>query len=169
MRKYIVLSTVFVALNYFNANCQTEKIQSAFIYQLTKHIDWCPALKGGDFVIATLGETSLTQELKSLLQSKTVGPQNISVKSVSSLSNISGINILVIPKNKSGQLSAALKQVEGKCTLVVTEELGLGKQGAGVNLIEQDGKMVLELNKSYCSNHDLTVSSRLFNFAKVIN
>lgn len=169
MKKYLVLTIVLLALNCFGANCQTEKVQSAFIYQLTKYIDWCPALKKDDFVIATLGETSLTQVLKDLLQSKSVGSRSISVKSVSSLSNVSEINILVIPKNKSGQLLAALKQVEGKCTLIVTEEQGLGKQGAGVNLIEQDGKMVLELNKSYCSNHDLVVNSQLLSLAKVIN
>jgi hypothetical protein len=61
----------------------------------------------------------------------------------------------------SAMLPDVLKKMKGKSTLIVTEKLGLAKQGSAINFIIENNKQRFELNKSNIEKYNLKVSSTL--------
>lgn len=165
--KSIILSILLLFGVFFQANAQKEKIQSAYIYQFTKLIDWCPSGKTGNFVIGVLGNASINSELTGL-SGKKVGTQAIEIKTFATVAEIDKCNLLFIPSNKSNYLNAVNKKIGKNCILVITEKYGLAKEGASINFIEEGGKIAFELNKTSLSDHSFTVNVKLMSMAKAV-
>ena len=164
--KKVAIGIVLLIVS-LGAYAQKEKLQVAYIYQFTKYIDWCSGLKSGDFVIGILGDSPVYAEMQ-VLQSKKVVDQTIVVKKFASLGDIGRCNILFITKSSSGLLSGAKGKVSGNCTLIITESPGLVQSGAGINMIEQSGKIVFEINKTLLTSQGLSINTQLINLAKVV-
>jgi hypothetical protein len=165
--KKIILIFGFSFFILIQGYAQKEKLQTAFIYQFTKLIEWCPSYKSGDFVIGILGSSSITGELASL-KGKTVASQSIVIKTLSSVSEIDKCQIVFLPSAKSGQLSAVNNKIGNACTLVITEKSGLCNEGASINFIEEGGKIGFEINKASFSKHSLVINSKLSTLAKKV-
>jgi len=165
--KRILLTFSFVVIVMVNMVAQKERIQSAYIYQFTKLIKWCPAYVSGDFVIGVLGNSPIVAELNGL-KGKAVANQTIVIKTFASVPEIEKCNIIFIPLDKSGKLSAVKSKIKSNCTLVITEKFGLIQDGAAVNFIESAGKTVFEINKTALQNHSLVASNKLLTLAKTV-
>jgi len=143
-------------------NSSNTKIKATFLYNFTKYIDWPEKYKEGNFSIGVLGTTPFYNDLNTLLSTKTVGNQKFEIKSFPKVEAISGIcHILFIPAENSAMLPDVLKKLKGKSTLIVTEKLGLAKQGSAINFIIENNKQRFELNKSNIEKYNLKVSSTL--------
>ncbi len=148
-----------------SAQVPKVKLQSVFIYNFTKYIDWPDSYKAGNFVIGVLGSSPLTNELKTKIAArKKVGNQRIVVKQFNSIGSISKCHILFIPEQKSkGEL--ILKKVNAKLakssTLVITEQAGMVYKGAAINFVVQNRKVGFELNLKTTAQHRLKVNSTL--------
>ena len=121
--KRILLTFSFAIIVMVHMVAQKERIQSAYIYQFTKLIKWCPAYVSGDFVIGVLGSSPITTELNEL-KGKAVASQTIVIKTFASVSEIEKCHIIFIPIGVSGKLSAVNAKIKRNCTLVVTEKAG---------------------------------------------
>lgn len=168
MKKQIVviLGILFVFMAVVKA--QPAKIQSAFIYNFTKYIEWPAAAKSGDFVIAIVGSGDMVSELKNLAATKKAGNQTIKVVTVNSASEIPKCNICYITDAKSGELGGAVSKLSGSNTLIITNKPGTAKQGAVINMTVKDGKPCFELNKANASKYGLKVSPALEKLAIVV-
>lgn len=163
------MKAIWVVVLLFITNfgfSQAEKVKSAFIYQFTKYIEWCPDYQTGDFVIGIMGSTKVTDELNAIAKSKKVVAQTIVVKSFNSPADITKCNILYIAEDKSGQFQAANSKVGSACTVIITEKSGMAQSGASINFIEADGKVLFEINKNAFNNRGLKLSNQLINLAK---
>ena len=147
---------------------QDYKFHSVFIYNFTKYIQWPSAYQSGDFVIAVLGNSEITENLQKMAAVKTVGSQKIVVKEISNVTEAGKCHILFVPDNKSNNLDEALVQYGSSPTLIITERAGMGKKGSGINFILQGGKWKFELNKPAIESTNLRVSSELTKLAIVI-
>lgn len=158
-----------VMLFSITVNAQEEKMQTAFIYQLTRLIEWCPEGKEGNFVIAVVGdEPDLLAQL-SALQVRRVGNQQIEVKSYSDVTEVGKTNILFVPKNLFEQITQITQKAEGACTLIISDEVGSARtgKGAGVTLIydRREGKLEFHINRNYMRERSFTVNSKLYDLA----
>ena len=143
-------------------NSSNSKIKATFLYNFTKYIDWPERYKEGNFVIGVLGTSSFYNDLNTLLSTKTVGSQKFEIKSYTSVESISGLcHILFIPAENSAMLPDLLKKMKGKSTLIVTEKIGMTKQGSAINFVIENNKQRFELNKNNISKYNLKVSSTL--------
>lgn len=164
-RKLITLLLLLFAS--FNLQAQKEKLQTAFIYQLTRLVEWCPAGKEGNFVIGVLGNApDLLTELNAL-QSRRVGNQGIEIKSFASAGSITSCNILFVPESSFDGIKEIASAVSSHCTLIISDRAGAAIRGAGITLtyVEKIGKIEFEINRSYMSRNSLNVSSQLFSLA----
>lgn len=169
MKKKIILLVAALLILLSNTSfSQNYKFHSVFIYNFTKYIQWPSAYQSGDFVIAVLGNSEVTENLQKMAAVKTVGSQKIVVKQVSSLAEAGKCHIIFLPGSKSGNISDVLSQYGSKPTLIITERAGLGKKGSGINFILQGGKWKFELNKPAIESSNLRVSSELAKLAIVI-
>jgi hypothetical protein len=166
--KFIALALLMIS--GYTANAQREKLQTAFIFQLTRLIEWCPAGKQGNFVIGVLGDAPATMAEFSALNGRKVAGQTIELQNFASVDNIVNCNILFIPASRSGDIKAAAAKIGKNCTLIVADKSGSAGQGAGISLVYLDdqSKIQYEINKSYMSKYSLNVNDQLFKLAKEV-
>ncbi|HOP05426.1 MAG TPA: YfiR family protein [Tenuifilaceae bacterium] len=165
-----VLTTIFLALLVFTANAQKEKLQTAFVYQLTRLIEWCPEGKTGNFVVGVVGNyPTLVSELTAL-QVRKVAEQKIEVKSFASLNEVTKCNILFMPDAKKDDLRAANEKIGNACTLIIGDQQGDARVGAGVSIVflRESSKIQYEISRSFMSTHSLNVNDQLYKLASNI-
>ncbi len=165
-----VFAMVFFLSLSINANAQKEKLQTAFLYQLTRLIEWCPEGKQGNFVIGVLGnDPALMAELKALT-ARRVGTQQIELKSFASANDITNANVVFVPNSQFGNIGAVASKTSGFCTLIVAEQSGAANKGAGVSIVynERQSKLEFEINKGYMQTKSLNVSNQLYNLAATV-
>jgi hypothetical protein len=153
--------------SYF-ANSQDYKFHSLFIYNFTKYVEWPESKKSGDFVIGVLGKSDITESLKQMAESKTVGDQKISVNVINDLSAVNKCHILFLPQNESNKLDDVMAQAALGSVLVVTERPGLAKRGSAINFIIENGRWRFELNLAAFEKTNLKVAGELVKLGKVI-
>ncbi len=156
------LSADWVRMPILQQANTNAKIKAVFLYNFTKYIDWPDKYKEGNFVIGVLGTSPFYNDLSTLIHNKKVGSQEFEIKSFTTTTSVSGLcHILFIPAENSAQLPEVLKKMKGKSTLIVTEKLGLAKQGSAINFIIENNKQRFELNKNNIEKYNLKVSSTL--------
>ena len=162
----IILVLLLLAVLFsFRSNAQVGKFQAGYIYQFTKFIEWPASYKSGDFVIGILGNADVSSSLQELASTKKVVDQAIKVQDYTSVGDIGKCNILFIAASQSGDLDAILKKIGAASTMIVGEKPGLAQNGASINFLEKDGKLVFEINQSSFDKHGLSVNSQLLNLA----
>jgi len=141
------------------------KLQSVFIYNFIKYIEWPADYKSGDFIIGSLGDSPTTEELDKLAATRRAGTQKIVVQKYNSVGDIGRCHILFIPETKNVKMDDILDKVGGNSTLVITEKAGLIKDGASISFVYKDRKQEFELNKNNIQESGLKVSTNLLNLA----
>lgn len=161
------ITFIFVILCY-NAFSQKETMQTAFIYQFTKYLNWPEEDKSGDFVIGMLGEGNIENNLNELAKTKKVVNQTIVFKKFNQASSITKCHILLITNSKKALLTNVLSNVASQSTLVIGENETMAANGAGIALIERSGKIVFEINKKAIENCGISINSQLISLASKV-
>lgn len=156
----LFIISIFLA-GIYSANGQTDRVKALFIYNFTKYIEWPDAAKQGPFIITVLGEASLFDQLVINTSTRKVSTQQIVVKRYDNIADVEKCHILFISQSKSDNLKEALNLVKNWYTLVITEAHGLINSGAGLNLINKDGKQTFEINTEYLEAKKLVYNSTL--------
>jgi hypothetical protein len=127
-----------------------------------KYINWPLNHKNENFVITVVGDVAVYKELTRLSQDMKMGAQNISVRHVSKVSEITGFShIIYLSDASSGSFSKVIEKIGADNTLLVTSRDGLLSSGSGINFIEVDGLMRFEISKSNINKRNLEVHSWL--------
>lgn len=148
---------------------QIHKLQSIFIYNFTKHIEWPTQGRQGNFTIGVIGSTPLKQELKNLASNKQVDNRALEVKEYSSVNAIDGPQILFISKSQADKLEAIKNKLGNSPTLTICESPGAAKNGIAINFVVRNNRQKFELNPSAAKNHNLKVSGYLEKLAILVN
>jgi len=144
------------------------KAYSIYVYNFIKYIEWPQSSKTGEFVIAVIGDSPITKELRTLAASKKANGQTIVIRNIVSLNEIGTAQILYISSGKSNVIKEALEKTKNLPTLVIGEREGLVKKGAGINFVTlDDDTLKFELNKKAIEEHNLQISSTLVSLAFV--
>lgn len=161
MKKISLLIIAVVVLKFGSVFAQGEKYQALFIYNFTKYIEW-PSNSSNEFVIGVYGNDIIIGELEKVASHKTVGSQEIKIKSFTSPEEIASCNIVYIPSNKSNKMTEVMNNAKEN-TLVVTDKKGAAQQGAGINFVIVDGKQKFEINSNNINKSGLKVDPNLLN------
>ena len=172
MKKFniIFIILLFSSLTSSKIYSQEIKFKAIFIYNFTKHFEWPPNARTGDFVIGIVGKSQLYDKLTQMATGRKVGNQPIVVKKFRSTKDLTQCHILFISEFNSGTNSMnTTKSKIGKFpTLIVTEKEGMAYKNAAINFIIKDQKMQFEMNKSNISKCGLKVSKYLQNLAIIV-
>ncbi|MBN2167348.1 MAG: YfiR family protein [Marinilabiliaceae bacterium] len=167
MKRVFILFLFMVVMGSF-IHAQQELFKSLFIYSFTNNINWPSEFKNGDFVITVVGQDGIVSELKKLAQSKKVGPQTIKVVQVNSASEIGKSNIVYVSTSKSSTLSGVSENLKNSPTLVISDQNGGCKNGAGINFVLVDGKMKFEIAPQKLTSIGLQYSPKLTGLGIVV-
>jgi hypothetical protein len=154
------------------ASAQKEReadLKAVFIYNFTKYIDWDTTNQAENFIIGVIGNSPVTESLKQIANSYTVGDKKIIIRNFSKPEDISYCQILFIPRNLPFSLEAILKKVS-KGTLTVSEEPGYAKSGTAFNFfINHEDKLKFEANVKAIYSQGLKASSQLLKLAVIVD
>jgi hypothetical protein len=162
----LAIIVLLIALSV-DVNGQKERIQTAFIYQMTQLIEWCPDGKEGNFVIGIIGDVpDLYQEMIGL-NNRRVGTQQIEVSPIRDISEISRTNILIVPDEQFDNINEIASHVSDFCTLIISDRRGSATRGAGIAMVydERQSGILLDINQRYMRTNSLTVNRRLLDLA----
>ena len=147
---------------------QDSKFSALFILNFAKYIGWPSSAGQGDFVITVLGDDPAFGQLQSMSSESKIGEQSIVVNKSMNLDKIEKCNILFISSDMSNLLASAQAKFASSNVLIVTNKEGLGKQGAGINLVTENGKLTFEINVESLKKNGLTAKPALFKLGKTI-
>jgi hypothetical protein len=140
-----ILIVFFIALTSVQAQ-NTAKLQSIFIYNFIKLIEWpASANASGTFDIAVIGNDPIIAELTNLAKAKKAGSLTIKVTKASSASDAGTPHIIYVPKSQSGQIGNIKASVGSKPVLIISDTDGGTTKGADINFVIVDNKPKFEI------------------------
>ncbi len=157
------LSTLFViAAMVFssNVNAQTSitKIQSLYIYNFIKNIQWQNVTD--EYVIGVMANEKIVEEINSILGVRKFNSKSIQVKRISSASQASSCHIVFVSTQYASQVKKIKAGANLKNTLVVSEK-GQINNGASIAFVLDNSKLKFKINQSACASSGLQVSKSL--------
>ena len=162
----VIISVLFSVSTLFAS--ESAKFHSGFIYHFTKYIEWPEAMRNGNFVIAVVGDSDVSQYLEELAKTKTVGTQKIVIKKCKSVAEAKGSHIIYLSDSKIGDFAAVRTLANQGNALLLTSKDNYGKNGSMINFIQKDGKMQFELNQTAAKQAGLIISNKLSSLAVLI-
>ena len=162
----LIVIYIFITLS-IQAQTSNAKMQSVFIYNFTKLVNWPVSYQTGDFIIGVLGNSPIVAELENMAATKKAGSQTIVIEKYATVDAIKKCHILVIPETQSSKITAASGKTGGYNTLIVTDTEGGTKKGASINFVIIDSKQKFELSETNANNKGLKVGAELIKLAIV--
>lgn len=169
-RKLVWLLAFFLLQSASKVQAQQEvdyAIHANIIYHFTKYIDWPANKKNGDFIIGVIGESSLYDELKKNVASKTVGKQKIVIEKFSASSVSFKCQILFIGEDENRSLKKINAATIGNPVLLVTEN-GPARKGSCINFVIMQEHLKLEINKINIENRGLSIATEFLSLGKIV-
>jgi hypothetical protein len=163
MKKTLLIIATILLLFNVSYGQNTAKIQSIFIYNFIKLIEWPSAYKSGSFNITVLGNDPIYNELVQLAKAKKAGSQTIKVTKVNGVGEIGNPHILYVPRSKAGDISSAKGSIGSKSTLLISDSQSGIADGADINFIIVGNKPKFEISTKGTGAKKLKISSSLLN------
>ena len=172
MKKIKILGFGLGFLFLYSVPSYAQKIdpkqEAIFVYNIVNFIDWPRADGHDDFIIGVLGKGDIVKEIQSMAFQKTVGDRKIIVKVFDDTVKLEHCHLLFITKSHSCCLQTARQKLKDMATLIVTEDKGMISNGADINFISRDNKIMFELNEKSLNAHNLKISNELKKFAVTV-
>ncbi len=176
IKKHIILFVAaisFVVGSAFmpsQSNTEEYILKAAFLYRFTDYIDWgSSGIQTGDFTIAILGKSGITDPLIEIAKQKKAQGKRIVIKQYDNISDIAGCQILFISGSNKQDVEMAVSKMGDKPILIVAEQTDACAKGAHVNFLISDNKLKFEINPSAATISGLKISSQLLQHAIVVN
>lgn len=168
MRKTIIL-LLYLGFLGFQAQAQSEKFKALFVYNFTKYVQWPAPPNPEGFVVAILGNSPITEDLRLIASKQKVGSQTMIIKVYSTIEQIEKCNILIIAPNKSTLLTDVISKTNGMSTLIITDKAGQIGQGSCINFILDGSKLKYEISKTNMDKRGLNTSASLYSLGILVN
>jgi hypothetical protein len=156
--KRALLSLLSFTVLSINTIAQEEKTISAAIYNFTHYIEWPAENVSGDFIIDVIGHKSVYEKLKEITAGRTVGKQNIVVRFLESVSNITQSHILFVGFWQSKDIAKAIEKIGNAHTLIISEKDGLIDVGSVINFVIRNTQIKFEIKRANIQKYGLTLS-----------
>jgi len=158
---------IIILLLSLTSYAQNEKIKVTFIYSFTKYISWPAELSQGNFIIGVYGSPAMSQELKTIAQTRKVGIRTIEVLDFASTGSLQKCHIVYVPESKKADLDKVIEKYNSQAVVVVSDASGGIQKGAAINFIMADGKQNFEIRKENVEKNGIVVNSQLLNLGVV--
>jgi len=164
MNKYkslIVAITLVIGVfsqNIGNAQTSMTKIESLYIYNFIKNIQWSNV--NDKYIIGVYSNNATFDELKSILSIRKFNGKAIEVKKLSAPAQSSECHVVFVSQSNGGMVKKIVAGADTKNTLIVSER-GQLNNGAGIAFVLANSKLQFKINKATCNAAGLQISASL--------
>lgn len=146
------------------------EIKAAFIYHFTQFVTWPDdAFAGANapFIVATVGDDSLTAPLRQVMAGRAVNGRPIVVVHFASVDRIEQCHLLFVPASQQGSVPAILGKVGNAPVLTVGDGGAFMQQGGAIRLFVEDGRMKFEIDPDVATAARLKPGAQLMKVAQI--
>ncbi len=143
------------------AQVTKKQVYAAFLLNLSTHVTWPANASSEPLKIGVLNSPEITGELDRVI--RLIGTKNkpVKVTGFSTLDSIQSFHILFVPREKSYLLPKLIDKLNGYPTLLITEKEGMISRGSGINFLQMDKRLKIEIGISTLERLGLRISSDL--------
>lgn len=143
---------------------QATKVQAAYLYQLTKFVDW-PSLPPGELRICVLGADAIGRLMPGLA-GQPVRDRTIKVE-VESIADPAACQVLFIGSGDR-RLPDLLHRLRTAPVLTVSDAEDFTRRGGIVGFYLEGGRIKLEINPDAARAANLRISAKLLEVARTV-
>jgi hypothetical protein len=122
-----------------------------------------------EFVIGVLGNNPFGDILENVFKDKKIKDRKVKIIYVTKIQELTGCQLLFIPKIKTTELKKVLDNLKGKPVLTISDTEGFAEAGCFINFYEFENKLRFEINQKGLVNAGFTIDYRLLKVSKVLN
>lgn len=140
------------------------KVKAAYLYHLTKFVDW-PSLPAGEVRICVLGAEAVGG-MMSDLSNRQVRDRPLKIE-VETVADPAQCQVLFIGRADK-RLPEILRRVRGSAVLTVSDSEDFARHGGIVGFYAEAGKLKLEINPETALAANLRISAKLLELARTV-
>ncbi len=146
-------------------------LKAAMLYRLLDYVDWpdevfSDSSRSNSLEICFFGSVPFPQSLEAL-EGKTVQGRKVRVRRLTDPAEAQHCRVLWIAAADREKLPALLSQIGTQPTLTVSDVEGFTQQGGMVNLVAEQNRVLLEINREAAKRARLGFSSQVLRLAKL--
>jgi len=165
---FISISIFFSVSSYANDH-QEYAVKSAFIYHFCRFSEWPRMVNDtqSDFKVAVFGGTKFSTVLERTLAGKKAHQRQMTVTRVQTPMDLTGFQVLVIPKKMTAQGLNLLNMKQNKLLdiLTISDDAQAIELGVMVQLFIEKNKVRFRINVAESEQHGVKISPRLLKLA----
>lgn len=142
------------------------RLKAAFLYNFMVFTEW-PAEVGPRLNLCILGQDPFGAEVDALAD-KPIGGRTIVVQRLGSRKSYTECQLLFVAPSAVSGLPGVLEAVHGRPVLTVADSPDAARNGAAINMLVRDSKVLFEVNLKAVQGARLKLSSKLLRVAKEI-
>ena len=149
------------------AQLQDESaVRAAFVFNLTKYVEW--PRSSGELVIGFVGESSMGEILKKMLDGKASESRSIRVLASPSEEQLPQCNIVYIAYSSPKKFRPVLEKLREKGVLTVGDDYSFALNGGMVGLVRAGDHIQIMINLEVVQESGLKISSRVLSLAAIV-
>lgn len=159
--KKLIASFIIATLAFTSTVFAQEsitKIQSLYIYNFVKNIQWQNV--SDKYVIGVYADDATVKEINKVLGIRQFNGKAFEVKKITSPSQASSCHIVFVSASNSSNVKKIKESANLKNTLVISEK-GQLNNGAAIAFVLENSKLKFKINESACTASGLQVSKGL--------
>ncbi len=147
-------------------------LKSAFLFKFTNFSEW-PAeamgAPGAPIWLCVIGRDGLADVLEEAVRGRTSRERPVLVRRVEGAGATAGCHVLFIGWTEPSKVDPLLATLVNQPVLTVGDEQGFARRGGMINLIERDGRLRFEINRSAVERAGLQLSSQILKLATLVD
>lgn len=165
--RWVVLAALTVVLPATQVWAQHEErsVRAAFVYNLTKYVEWPHA--GKELVIGFVGDDGVGETLEKVLAGKSSSERAIRVVISPSDEELQRCDLVYVGYSSKEKIRGVLEKVRNKNILSVGESDHFALDGGMVGLVRVGDEIQIQVNLDEVQAGGLKMSSRLLNLAVI--
>ena len=144
--------------NNVQAQTSMTKIESLYIYNFIKNIQW--ANVSDKYIIGVYSNAATFDELKGILSVRKFNGKAIEVKKITAPAQASECHIVFVSASNGGMVKKIKAGADTNNTLIVSER-GQLNNGAGIAFVLANSKLQFKINQATCKAAGLQISASL--------
>ncbi len=149
---------------------QEYMVKLGYLYNFAKFVEWPlqdTLNSNTPITVCILGKNPFGPELVSI-QNKTVQDRPIAVRQLQNKASFQACHILFIAKSERQRLPEILAKLDGLPVLTVSDIPGFAQAGGMVGLVEDNRRVVFEINLPKVQETELAMSAQLLKLATIV-
>ena len=142
------------------------QLRAAYLVNFLKYVEW-PGARGGTVNICLFGRDSLGPYLAGY-EGRQIAGRELRIRKVSSPEQLADCHELFIPETEEARIGAVLRWVDRQPILTVSDAESFARDGGGIALIRNDGRLQFEVNNDTLGRANLKASSQMLRLARQV-